>query len=140
MAAHNAGRSSVRTTPVQVTIVRLALFLGVAVFGGVIWFVRSQEPEQSAAEGLEMLRYVFLAIVAMAVGVAAVMKRRQAATEEWGSRVTYAIIGWAACESTALFGGVYWLLTGDATLYAVGALILFAALILLAPRKEGTAA
>jgi hypothetical protein len=137
MASQQPGQIS--ASPAQTAIIRFALFMGVFMFGIVTWYIRSQEPPPSDSGEFAVLNYVFLALVAVAVSIAVVMKRKQTATPEWGKRVTYGIIGWAACESTALFGGVYWLLTGDSQLYMIGVVILVASLLLLAPRQPETA-
>lgn len=136
MANINAA-SSISTGPAQVTVIRFALFMGIALFGLVCWFALRPQMPMAEGEDLSGLLYGFYALLAIAIVVATIMKRKQADTTDWGKRVTYGIVGWAACEATALFGGVYWMLSGDPKFYVAGALLLVVSLILLAPKQEG---
>jgi hypothetical protein len=122
-------------TPQIVNIIRLALFSGSLLFGLVVFFIRSQEPAPESAAEMEVLVYVFLGLAIVAVTMAAVMKARQARADTLAKRFSLAIAGWGVCESTALFGGVYYLLTGVPYLYITGLILFAASLLFLSPMR-----
>jgi hypothetical protein len=122
-------------TPQIVNIIRLALFSGSLLFGLVVFFIRSQEPAPESAAEMEVLVYVFLGLAIVAVTMAAVMKARQARADTLAKRFSLAIAGWGVCESTALFGGVYYQLTGGPYLYITGLILFAASLLFLSPMR-----
>jgi hypothetical protein len=122
-------------TPQIVNIIRLALLSGSLLFGLVVFFVRNQEPAPESAAEMGVLVYVFLGLAIVAVSVAAMMKNRQAGADTLAARFSLAIAGWGVCESTALFGGVYYLLTGVPYLYIIGLLLFASSLLFLSPMR-----
>ncbi len=101
-------------------ILRLALLSGVLVFGGVAWQLRRSggAPAPTADPRTLLLagRIIWaLALLACVVLFAFVGRARDAARVR-----TLSLIGWVVGESTALYGGVIYLLVGNPLFYQLG--------------------
>ncbi|HZL99206.1 MAG TPA: hypothetical protein VFD43_03045, partial [Planctomycetota bacterium] len=119
-------------------VVRGALLSGVLIFGGVVWWLHDSGRIQPAAGGVgDLLEYISYGL--SLVGLIAAFVIRAASTPERSmqQRTQWAIMAWALAESGGLLGGVHYLLTGVWRGWAVGALGLLAALILVpVPRRD----
>ena len=105
-------------------IIRIALLVGVLVFGAVVWFLRRSDEPPFAVDprglrlaGQAVWAAVTLGTLGLFLAAARVSPER---------RATFAVIAWALGESTAIYGGLFWLLLGDPQwyVYGVGCLLL----------------
>ena len=105
-------------------IIRIALLLGVLLFGAAILFIlRRGTWVPAPAESLETLRMVGMGLWAVGLVAVIVLRARGLGrTSRYGTDVS--IIGWAIGEAVALFGGVYYLLSGRHTWYILGLMFL----------------
>ena len=117
-------------------LIRISLLLGVLLFGAVSWFVhRNPSWRPSDADALPVLRRVMLAVWVLAVAaLLAVRPRLERLTG--GARRSTLVIAWAIGEGAALFGGVYFYLSGDALSFLGGLVVMMAALLLFPIRRE----
>jgi hypothetical protein len=124
--------------PAALAVVRLAILLGVLGFGAVVWHLQRQpgwSPDPAVSR--DTLSYVSLAVWVLAGGGVLLLRsvqRRQADPQRARS---LSIVGWALGEIPALWGGVYYLLTGDPQRYFTG-LIFLALVFLLFPVRSRT--
>jgi hypothetical protein len=94
------------------------MLVGVLVFGGVIWWLRRTQSASYAVDP-RGLRVAGQAIWGVATfGVLALFLLAGRATAE--RRAALGVIAWALGESTAIYGGVFWLLLGDPQWYLYG--------------------
>jgi hypothetical protein len=117
-------------------LIRVALLGGVLVLGIVIAWLngRAGHVPDPALGGVLRPAFLVMALGVLA-GLAAVRAAQSRAAAE--QRGGFAIVGWALGESTALFGGVAWLLAGEVLLYLTGVGVLLIA-FLLVPVPEDT--
>ena len=99
-------------------LIRIALLVGVLVFGGVVWYLR-----QSGATSYDVdphgLRVAGQAVWALTtLGTLALFLAATRASNE--RRGTFAVIAWALGEATAIYGGLFWMLLGDRQWYLYG--------------------
>ena len=115
-------------------IIRMALLGGVVLFGAVVtYLLRQERPDPpGAARSLQYVNIAFLAIAA--VGVMYIQRRHEAERDP-ARRSTWNIVAWALGESTALFGGVHYLLAGSPIPYLVGLAMLLASFVLVPIRE-----
>ena len=115
-------------------IIRMAMTMGVLLFGGVIWFLyRSGRVPPSPDTTLTMVMpYVLGALLAGAIALRLVAAKA-ASAEQRGS---YLIIGWAIGEGAALLGGAHWMLTGNSQWYVIGVFVYLSTLVLLPLTRE----
>ena len=94
------------------------------VFGAVVWFLRRSDEPPFAVDprglrlaGQAVWAAVTLGTLGLFLAAARVSPER---------RATFAVIAWALGESTAIYGGLFWLLLGDPQwyVYGVGCLLL----------------
>lgn len=119
-------------------VVRGALLSGVLIFGGVVWWLHSSGRMQPHAGDIGRT-LEFISYGLSLVGLIAAFVIRAASTPERSTqqRTQWAIMAWALGESGGVLGGVHFLLTGVWHAWAVGTLVLLAALILVpVPRRE----
>ncbi len=110
------------------TLVRIALLSGVLVFGAVAFAVRTMgDAPELGPEAARTMRTVGMVIWGLAlaglVGMRLVLRERI----ERGRDTTLPIIAWALAEGPAVFGGAFFLITGDWTVYMAGVVGLLAA-------------
>jgi hypothetical protein len=99
-------------------IIRIALLVGVLVFGAVVWFLRRSG---DAAVGVDPrgMRLAGQAVWTVAtLGTLGLFLAAGRVSPE--GRARFAVIAWALGESTAIYGGVFWLLLGDPQWYLYG--------------------
>ena len=121
-------------TPAHLQIIRLAMLLGGLFFGGIVWYlIREGALQPTPDEELALLlRYLFYGLlVAVLVGLVA-LRRLADRPESAGKRGTLLLAGYGIAEGLMLFGVVYLLLTGNATLF-LGGLAIFLLSFLILP-------
>jgi hypothetical protein len=117
-------------------LVRISLLLGVLLFGAVTWFLhRDPSWQPRSPESLPAVRRAMLAAWVLAiVGLLALRTRLARLTGD--ARRSLLVVAWAVGEGAALFGGVYYFLSGDAMSFLGGLLVMLAALLLFPVRRE----
>lgn len=117
-------------------IIRIALLVGVLMFGAVTYTVQRGDTWQAAgAELLATLRVALLATWVVAVVLLLVLRARLARLAEVAGR-SVLIIAWAVGEGAALFGGVYYFLSGDPQWFLIGLFVMLASFILFPIRRS----
>jgi hypothetical protein len=99
-------------------IIRIALLVGVLAFGGIVWFVRrSGEPSYGVdPRGLRLAGQAVWALATLGT-LGMFLAAGRVAPER---RPTLSVIAWALGESTAIYGGLFWMLLGDPQWYLYG--------------------
>ena len=102
-------------------LIRAALWVGVLVFGAVIWFLHQRRafPIKLQPHALTLAQ-VWLSV--MAVIAAFMLRRRAIDAPNMQTRSTWTIQLWAIGEAAALFGGVLYLLSNEPQWYGLGLL------------------
>ncbi len=117
-------------------VIRAALWLGVLAFGAVIWFVHQRglfptKPQPAAMMAAQA------ALCVLAVVIAFARRGRAISAPDLPTRATSTIQLWAIGEGAALFGGVIFLLSGDAQWYGLGLLSMLTVFVLVPlPRQS----
>ena len=103
---------------------------GVLLFGGVSWFVH-QTPDWTPADPVVTAKLKTMGRIVGGLATFGLMflytRFRNASSASQAS--TLAILAWALGESVALFGGAYYFMTGVASFYIAGVLLLTLALV-----------
>lgn len=116
-------------------VIRIALLTGVLMFGGITWFMqRGADWSPADGDSLRLLRIGMLATWVVAVLLLLVLRARLGRLTEAAGR-SMLIIGWAIGEGAALFGAVYYFLSGQAEWYIAGLFVMLAAFILFPIRR-----
>lgn len=103
-------------------LIRIAMLVGVLVFGGVVWYLR-RSGDQSYTVNPRGLRVAGQAIWGLAtLGTLVLFLTAARASPE--RRTTYSVMAWALGLATALYGGLFWLLLGDPQWYLYGGVCL----------------
>ena len=99
-------------------LIRIALLVGVLVFGGVVWYLRrTSDPSYPVdPHGLRVAGQAVWGL--MTIGTLALFLLAGKATPE--RRATYSVIAWALGEATAIYGGLFWMMLGDPQWYLYG--------------------
>ncbi len=119
----------------SLAVVRIALLVGVLMFGAVTYYVqRGANWEPAAPDVLSTLHTVMLAVLVLAVVLLLVLRSRLERRSEAGER-TMLIMAWAIGESAALFGGVYYFLSGNGQWFIIGLFVMLASFILFPIRR-----
>ena len=112
-----AAGPSVSTTR-TLGIIRIALLVGVLAFGGVVWFVRRSgdasygvDPRGLRLAGQAVWALATLGTLGMFLAAGRVSPER---------RAPLSVVAWALGESTAIYGGLFWMLLGDPQWYLYG--------------------
>ena len=114
MTARNATRT--------LGLIRIAMLVGVLVFGGVVWYLR-RSGDQSYTVNPRGLRVAGQAIWGL-VTLGTLVLFLTAARASPERRTTYSVMAWALGLATALYGGLFWLLLGDPQWYLYGGVCL----------------
>ena len=114
--------ASTPTPPTSATralaTIRIALLVGVLVFGGIIWHLR-RSGDTAYNVNPRALRTAGQAVWAvMTLGTLALFLTAGRVTPE--RRATFSVMAWALGEATAIYGGLFWLLLGDMQWYLYG--------------------
>ncbi|HEV2146219.1 MAG TPA: hypothetical protein VGR37_02250 [Longimicrobiaceae bacterium] len=115
--------------PAALALVRLAILTAVLGFGAVVWYLQRQPGWAPSAVDRDTLSYVSLAVWVLAGGGVLLVRSLQRRQADPGRARPLLVAGWALGEVTALWGGVYYLLTGDPQRYFTG--LIFLALVFL---------
>jgi hypothetical protein len=119
-------------------IIRVALLTGVLLFGGITYYLLRQGGGSVAQADADVRRTMLwvnvILLVIAAVGIM-IVQRRHAAERDPARRATLNIVGWAMAEAVAMFGGVHFLLVGDATPFVVGLGMMLATFVVVPIRE-----
>ena len=131
----DARSSAGRVAPLA--LIRIALLAGVLLFGAVVWWLhRTGQAQAADADTLHTIRQVgsvvWLAAVLAEVVLFAI--RLRGGTRDVAAQRSQRLMAWAAGESVALLGGVYYLLSNDPQWYAYG-LVFFVLVLLSFPAR-----
>lgn len=124
-------------SPAALAAIRLAILLGALAFGGVVAYL-VRLPDWTPAAGLDRTTFFYVGLGIWGAAAAGILLLRV----RWGRepdprrRVPLMVAGWALGEVPAIWGGVYYLLTGDPQRYFTGLVFLVAAFLLLPARGE----
>ena len=134
----NRSPSSQQLNEAAQQVVRGALLSGVLIFGGVVWWLHDTGRIQpQAGEVGSLLEFISYALSLIGLIAAFVIRTASTPERSMQQRTQWAVMAWAVAESGGMLGGVHYLLTGVWRGWAVGALVLVAALILVpVPRRE----
>jgi hypothetical protein len=118
----------------QLALIRLSLFLGVAMFVGVTYVLHRQGgiPAGPLPDGIR-----YLPVAAITAGLIALFPLRALWSRETkpAKRITISVMGWASGEAAALGGCVYYFATDDPKFAIVGIFVLLAAFMLFPIRR-----
>ena len=99
-------------------LIRIALLVGVLVFGGIVWYLQrsgdltySVDPRGLRAAGQAVWGLMTLGTLGLFLTAGRVTPERRAA---------FSVIAWALGEATAIYGGLFWMMLGDSQWYLYG--------------------
>lgn len=122
--------------PASLAVIRLALLVGVLMFGAVTYMVQRGDTWTPARpELLGMLRIAMLSVWVVAILLLFILRARLTSLSETAGR-SVLIIAWAVGEGAALFGGVYYFLSGSAEWFIIGLFVMLASFILFPIRRR----
>ena len=99
-------------------LIRIALLVGVLVFGGVVWYLR-RTGDASYGVNPHGLRVAGQAVWAlMTIGTLGLFLAAGKASPE--RRAAFSVVAWALGEATAIYGGLFWMMLGDPQWYLYG--------------------
>lgn len=134
MAAPGESRPA---SPATLGVVRLAMLGGMLAFGAVAWYLTHQPGwRPSLSTGLDTFFYASLGIWAVATAVLLLLRVLVRRETDPRRRTPLMVVGWALGEMPAIWGGIYYLLTGDPQRYVTGLLFLVMAFLLLPLRAR----
>jgi len=126
-----AGSTPPPASLAALAIIRVALLLGVLLFGaGTLFIQRRGGWSPAPAESLETLGLVGTGLWVVAIIGVIVLRVRGLGGRARAGAGDASIIGWAVGEGVALFGGVYYLLSGRPAWYINGLLFLVATFVI----------
>jgi hypothetical protein len=119
----------------SLAVIRIALLAGVLMFGAVTYYVqRGANWKPAAPDVLNSLYTIMLAVLVLAVVFLLVLRARLGRRSDTGER-SLLVVAWAIGESSALFGGVYYFLSGNAQWFIIGLFVMLASFILFPIRR-----
>ena len=99
-------------------LIRIALLVGVLVFGGVVWYLR-RSGDVTYPVNPRGLRVAGQAVWALTtLGTLGLFLAAGRASPD--RRAAFSVIAWALGEATAIYGGLFWMLLGDPQWYLYG--------------------
>lgn len=105
----------------RLAIIRVAIFAGVIAIGLVsFWQHRQAGWIHADATLLKPLKWIGMGTWVLVVVGLIGMRLRYAREAESASNARIQMLGWALGEMPAIFGGMYYFLTDDATIYLAG--------------------
>jgi hypothetical protein len=117
-------------------LIRISLLLGVLLFGGVTVFLHRRPGWAPASIDPTVFRILGIALWAIAVAGVVVLRPRLDVTGDPAQRQTINLIAWTLGEMVALYGGVYFFVTGDASRYVLGLVFMLATFVLFPVRRS----
>ncbi len=125
------------TSPATLGLIRLAMLGGMLAFGAVAWYLTHQPGwRPSLPTGRDGFFYASLGIWAVVTVVLLLLRARVRSEADPRRRTPLMLVGWALGEMPAIWGGIYYLLTGDPQRYVTGLLFLVMAFLLLPVRAR----
>ena len=99
-------------------LIRIALLVGVLVFGAIIWYLQRSGWESSGVDprGLRVAGQAVWGL--MTLGTLGLFLAAGRASPE--RRAAFSVVAWALGEATAIYGGLFWMLLGDPQWYLYG--------------------
>jgi len=99
-------------------LIRIALLVGVLVFGAIIWYLQRSGWESAAVDrrGLRVAGQAVWGL--MTLGTLGLFLATGRATPE--RRAAFSVVAWALGEATAIYGGLFWMMLGDRQWYLYG--------------------
>jgi hypothetical protein len=99
-------------------LIRIALLVGVLVFGGIVWYLRRSgdatypvNPRGLRVAGQAVWGLMTLGTLGLYIGAGKASAERRAA---------FSVVAWALGEATAIYGGLFWMMLGDSQWYLYG--------------------
>lgn len=124
-------------SPATLGLVRLAMLGGMLAFGAVAWHLTRQPGwRPSLPAGHAGFFYASLGLWAVAAAGLMLLRARVRREADPRRRTPLMLVGWALGEMPAIWGGIYYLLTGDPQRYVTGLLFLVMAFLLLPLRAR----
>ena len=119
----------------SLAIIRISLLIGVLLFGAVTYYVqRGEEWRATPPDVLSTLRLIMLSTWVAAAALLLVLRVRLGRLTESAGR-SMLIVAWAIGEGAALFGGVYYFLSGEPQWFIIGLFVMLASFILFPIRR-----
>jgi hypothetical protein len=125
-----------KASPQPLQVSRLSLVAGVLLLGAVTLFIHTQSTWKPTVLS-PGVGFALVAFVVAAVAIAAMMRGRIMGESDPARRASLLVTGWAIGEGAGLFGGVVFLLSGQAQWYLIGVLATLGAFALLPARGVG---
>ncbi len=122
--------------PATLAVIRLGILGGVLAFGGVAWHLTRQPGWSPATVDRDVFFYAGLGVWAAATAGLLLLRSRWQRETDPARRTPLMIVGWALGEVPAVWGGIYYLLTGDPQRYFTGLMFLVMAFLLLPVRAR----
>lgn len=99
-------------------LIRIALLVGVLVFGAFIWYLQRSGWESSGVDrrGLRVAGQAVWGL--MTLGTLGLFLAAGRASPE--RRAAFSVVAWALGEATAIYGGLFWMMLGDRQWYLYG--------------------
>ena len=99
-------------------LIRIALLVGVLVFGAIIWYLQRSGWESSGVDrrGLRVAGQAVWGL--MTLGTLGLFLAAGRASPE--RRAAFSVVAWALGEATAIYGGLFWMMLGDRQWYLYG--------------------
>lgn len=110
-------------------LIRVALLLGVLMFGAVTWWQSRQAPPAPTTLTPTELRGLVLGLAVVALITMIAVRVLLGRVREARRRGTLCIVAWAAGEAPALAGGVYYFAFHDPRWYVVGLFVLITSFV-----------
>ena len=133
MGAQHGGRPA---SPATLGIIRLGMLGGMLAFGAVAWYLTRQPGWTPASIDRGPFFYASLGIWTLTTAGLLLIRSRWQRETDPARRTPLMIVGWALGEMPAVWGGIYYLLTGDPQRYVTGLLFLVMAFLLLPVRAR----
>ena len=99
-------------------LIRIALLVGVLVFGAIIWCLQRSGWESAGVDprGLRLAGQAVWGL--MTLGTLGLFLAAGRASLE--RRAAFSVVAWALGEATAIYGGLFWMMLGDRQWYLYG--------------------
>lgn len=106
--------------PIVIPILRMAFLLGAAFLGGVVGIVRWQVEGTLSPDAATPLANTGRILWGIAIAGCLFIALRARKERDRARVLSQSIVGWAIAESLAIFGAVYWFLSGVSQWYFTG--------------------
>ena len=113
---------------------RMALLVGVLMFGGITWYTRRGDP-MTTTPNIDLLYKVGYGVLVLAVVGIVVIRNKLAGVTDPAKYANLAVLGWSCGEAAAIYGGVYYFLSGDPSRYLTGVLLMLISFVAIPLRR-----